>query len=118
MVRQVKGAIRSGNKAVSGATLEVGLPNGWVVGFYRGEDPALYFPQKTRSIFCWESIRTTFLAVHLSVSTSSGCLITKVRFCQGPWFRRFRKLVWSHWSASQPQFTLLPRKIVWHYENS
>jgi hypothetical protein len=68
MVRQVKGAIRSGNKAVSGATLEVGLPNGWVVGFYTGEDPALYFPLKTRSIFCWESIRTTFLAVNLSVS--------------------------------------------------
>src|SRR5580700_9656353 len=68
MVRQVKGAIRSGNEAVSGATLEVGLPNGWVVGFYTGEDPAFYFPQKTRSIFCWESIRTTFLALNLSVS--------------------------------------------------
>jgi hypothetical protein len=68
MVRQVKGAIRSGNKAVSGATLEVGLPHGWVVGFYTGEDPAFYFPQKTRSIFCWESIRTTFLAGNLSVS--------------------------------------------------
>jgi len=44
------------------------LPNGWLVGFYTGEDPAFYFPQKTRSIFCWESIRTTFLAVSLSVS--------------------------------------------------
>jgi hypothetical protein len=68
MVRQEKGAIRSGNEAAFGATLEVGLPNGWVVGFYTGEDPAFYFPQKTRSIFCWESIRTTFLAVSLSVS--------------------------------------------------
>jgi hypothetical protein len=43
-------------------------PTGGLSGFYTGEDPAFYFPQKTRSIFCWESIRTTFLAVNLAVS--------------------------------------------------
>jgi hypothetical protein len=58
MVRQVKGAICSENKPISGATLEVGLPSGWVVGFYTGKDGAFYFPSRFNpllAMFEWKA---------------------------------------------------------------
>jgi hypothetical protein len=57
VVRQVKGTIRSENNAISGATLEVGLPSGEVTGCYTGEDGAFYFPSRSHpllGLFEWK----------------------------------------------------------------
>jgi hypothetical protein len=46
LVREAKGMIRSENTPIAGATLEIGLPNGSVVGFYTGADGAFHFPRR------------------------------------------------------------------------
>lgn len=45
LVREAKGTIRSGNTPIAGATLEVELPNGWIVQSHTGADGAFRFPR-------------------------------------------------------------------------